>query len=186
MEAWLNSKIDAISKIVEKRKTKNHRLQWSNSNMSLSSSSSSEPPSNRKAKGNQYRPYIVYPPKAKIELLKYSWSEDQCVSWLNKAKEYVDIYNSQSNEEKVKYASMHMEGYAYNWYLWWRRDNFTYTWNLFKKKKFNKFQGTKEDEFLVNLPDYNRLEALRNSHISGNLYRHEYLGFLTSKDLRPI
>ena len=36
MEARLNSKIDTISKIVEKRKTKNHRQQRSNSDMSLS------------------------------------------------------------------------------------------------------------------------------------------------------
>ena len=100
--------------------------------MSLASSSSFEPPSNRKAKGNQYHPYKVYPPKAKIELLKYNGNEDQCVAWLNKAEEYFDIYNIQSNEEKVKYASMHMEGYAYNWYLWWRSDTFTYTWNLFQ------------------------------------------------------
>ena len=40
----------------------------------------------------------------------------------NKAEEYFDIYNIQSREEKVKYASMHMEGYAYNWYLWCKRD----------------------------------------------------------------
>ena len=50
MEARLNSKIGAISKIVEKRKTKNHCQQRSNSDMSLSSSSSSEPPSNHKEK----------------------------------------------------------------------------------------------------------------------------------------
>ena len=95
--------------------------------MSLGSSSSSEPPSNRKVKGNQYHPYIVYPPKEKIELSKYNGSEDQCVAWLNKGEEYFDIYNIKSDEEKVKYVSMHMEGYAYNWYLWWKRDNFTYT-----------------------------------------------------------
>ena len=57
---------------------KNHRQQQSSSNMSLGSSSSSEQPSNRKAKGNQYCPYKVYPPKAKIDLLKYNGSEDQC------------------------------------------------------------------------------------------------------------
>ena len=92
--------------------------------MSLASSSSFEPPSNRKPKGNQYHPYIVYPPKAKIELSKYNGSEEHCVAWLNKAKEHFDIYNIQSDEEKVKYASMHMEGYAYNWYLWWKRQIF--------------------------------------------------------------
>ena len=80
MEARLNSKIDAISKIVDKQKAKNHRQQRSNSNMSVASSNSSEPPSNHKAKDNQYHPYIVYPPKTKIELSKYNGCEDQCIS----------------------------------------------------------------------------------------------------------
>ena len=82
--------------------------------MSLSSSSSFEPPSNHKAKGNQDRPHKVYPPRVKIEFSKYNGSEDQCVAGLNKADEYFGIYNIQSNEEKVKYVSIHMEGYAYN------------------------------------------------------------------------
>ena len=138
---------------------KNQPQQRSSSNMSLSLSSSSYPPSNCKEKGNQYNPYIVYPPKAKIELLKYNGSEDQCVAWLNKAEEYFDIYNIQSDEEKVKYVSMHMEGYAYNWYLWWKRDNFTYTWNLFKNDFFNRFQGIKEDEFFSKLT---RLQQVEN------------------------
>ena len=100
--------------------------------MSLASSSSSKTPSNLKAKSNQYRPYKVYPPKEKIELSKYNGSEDQCVAWLNKAEEYIDIYNIQSDEEKVKYASMHMEGYTYNLYMWWKGEKISYTWNLFK------------------------------------------------------
>ena len=68
MEAQLNNKIDAISKIVENKKVKNHCQQRSSSNMSLSLSKSSELPSNRKEKGNQYRPHKVYPPKEKIKL----------------------------------------------------------------------------------------------------------------------
>ena len=154
--------------------------------MSLSSSSSSEPPSHHKEKGNQRLPYKVYPPKAKIELSRYNGSEDQCVSWLNKVEEYFNIYSIQSDEEKVKYASMHMEGYAYNWYLWWKRDNFTYTWNLFKNYFFNRFQGIKEDEFFSKLTILQQVGVLRNSHISGNPYQREYLGCLTSKDSKPI
>ena len=88
--------------------------------MSLASSISFEPPSNCKEKDNQYRPYKVYPYKEKIELSKYNGSEDQCIAWINKVEEYFDIYNIQSGEKKVKYASIHMEGYAYNWYLRWR------------------------------------------------------------------
>ena len=127
VDAWLNNKIDAISKIVEKEKDKNYCQQRSSSNMLVASSNSLEPPSNPKAKRNQYHPYIVYPPKEKLELSKYNGSEYQCVAWLNKAEEYFDIYNIQFDEEKVKYASIYMEGYAYNWYMWWKRDNFSYT-----------------------------------------------------------
>ena len=79
--------------------------------------------------------------------------------WLNKAEQYFDIYNITSDEEKVKYVSMHMEGYTYNWYLWWKRDNFTYTWNLFKNDFFNRFQGFKEDEFFSKLI---RLQQVEN------------------------
>ena len=86
MEAYLNSKTDAIINIVENKKAKNHREQRNSSNMSLASSSSSVPPSNYKEKRNQRRPYKVYPPKAKTELSKYNGSEDQCVAWLNKAE----------------------------------------------------------------------------------------------------
>ena len=68
MEARLNNKIEAIGKIVENKKVKNRQQQQSSSNMLVASSNSSEPPSNCKIKGNQYHPYIVYPPKAKIEL----------------------------------------------------------------------------------------------------------------------
>ena len=74
MEAWLNIKIYAISNIVENEKAKNHRKQRSSSNMSVASSNTSDPPSNRKEKGNQYHPYIVYPPKEKIKLSKYNGS----------------------------------------------------------------------------------------------------------------
>ena len=49
--------------------------------------------------------------------------------------------------------------------------------------------GFKESEkmnFSINLPDYNKSEALRNSHIIGSPYRHDYLGSLTNKDSKPI
>ena len=94
-----------------------------------------------------------------MELLQYNGSEDQCIAWLNKVEEYFNIYNIQSDEDKVKCVSMHMEGYAYNWYLWWKRDNFTYTWNLFKNDFFNRFQWIKEDEFFSKLT---RLQQVGN------------------------
>ena len=65
MEARLNNKTKAINKKVENKKVKDHRQQQISSNISLASSGSSEPPSNHKAKGNQYHPYKVYLPKEK-------------------------------------------------------------------------------------------------------------------------
>ena len=48
------------------------------------------------------------------------------------------------------------------------------------------FKESKKMNFSVNLPNYNRFEALRNSHISRNPYQHKYLGCLTRKYLKPI
>ena len=48
------------------------------------------------------------------------------------------------------------------------------------------FKESKKMNFSLNLLDYNKSKTLRNSHIRGNPYRHEYLGYLTSKDLKPI
>ena len=69
----------------------------------------------------------MYPLRAKIEFLKYNESDDQYIAWINKANKYFDIYNIMMTKEKVKYASMHLEGHAYNWYIWWKRDKFSYT-----------------------------------------------------------
>ena len=53
----------------------------------------------------------------KVELPKYDGDERQCIAWINKAEEYLDIHNIHYDDEKIKYASMHLEGNAYNWYL---------------------------------------------------------------------
>ena len=93
----------------------------------------------------------MYPPRAKIELSKYNGNEDQCIAWINKAEEYFDIYNITTDEEKVKYASLHLDGYAYNWYMWWKGENLSYNWRQFKNDFFKRFQGITEDEFFSKL-----------------------------------
>jgi hypothetical protein len=85
---------------------------------------------------SQYQPLMIYPPKAKIELSKYNGSDNQCVAWFNKTEEYFQIYNITTDEEKVKYASMFLEGTAYNWYMWWKGRIQSYTWNSFKNDFF--------------------------------------------------
>ena len=52
--------------------------------------------------------------RVKVELPKYDGDEWQCIAWINKAQEYLDIHNSNYDGEKIKYASMHLEGSAYN------------------------------------------------------------------------
>jgi hypothetical protein len=85
---------------------------------------------------SQYQPLMLYPPKAKIELPKYNRGDNQCVAWFNKTEEYFHIYNVTTDEEKVKYASMYLEGTAYNWYLWWKGRIQSYNWNSFKNDFF--------------------------------------------------
>ena len=44
----------------------------------------------------------------KVELPKYDGDERQCIAWINKAEEYLDIHNIHYDNEKNKYASMHL------------------------------------------------------------------------------
>jgi hypothetical protein len=100
---------------------------------------------------SQHQPLIIYPPKAKIELSKYNGGDNQCVAWFNKTEEYFHIYNITTDEEKVKYASMYLEGTAYNWYLWWKGRIQSYNWNSFKNDFFKRFQGISEKYFFSKL-----------------------------------
>ena len=93
----------------------------------------------------------MYPPRENIEMLKYNRSDEQCVAWLNKVQDYFDIYNIMMDEEKVKYVPMHLEGDSYNWYIWWKGDNFSFTWKLLKNDFLKRVQGITEDKFFSNL-----------------------------------
>ena len=102
-------------------------------------------------------------------------------------EEYFDIYNIQSDEEKVKYASMHMEGYTYIINTYGGREIILPTVGTCSEMiSLIGFKESNKMKFPVKLPDYNRLEVLSNSHFSGNPFRYEYLGFLTRKYLKPI
>ena len=52
--------------------------------------------------------------QVKVKWPKYEGDERQCIAWINKAEEYLDIHNIHYEGEKIKYASMHLEGNAYN------------------------------------------------------------------------
>ena len=52
--------------------------------------------------------------RVKVESPKYEGHEQQCMPWINKVKEYLDIHNIHYDGEKIKYGSMHLEGSAYN------------------------------------------------------------------------
>ena len=111
----LNDKLHTLMGMRDKKKTIDRHKQKDGSDMSCTSASNSGSPPRNKTRRNQC--YVVYPPKAKIEMLKFSGNDEQCIVWLNKEEEYFDIYNITTDVEKVKYASMHLESHAYNWYM---------------------------------------------------------------------
>ena len=49
-----------------------------------------------------------------FELPKYDGDERQCIAWINKDKEYLDIQNIHYDDEKIEYASMQLKGSTYN------------------------------------------------------------------------
>jgi hypothetical protein len=93
---------------------------------------------------SQHQPLIIYPPKSKIELSKYNGGDNQCVAWFNKTEEYFHICNITIDEEKVRYASMYLEGTVYNWYLWWKGRIQSYDWNSFKNIFFKDFKASRK------------------------------------------
>jgi hypothetical protein len=99
---------------------------------------------------------MIYPPKAKIELSKYNGGDNQCVVWFNKTEEYFHIYNVTTDEEKVKYASMYLEGNVYNWYLWWKEE-LSHTIGIPSKMIFLKdSRESLKMIFSQNSPGYNK------------------------------
>jgi hypothetical protein len=53
--------------------------------------------------------------------------------------------------KKIRYASMQLEGNAYNWYMWWKKTGYAISWTKFKNDFFKRFQGIKEEEFFTEL-----------------------------------
>jgi hypothetical protein len=88
--------------------------------------------------------------KGKLELPKFDENE-QGVAWFNKAEIYFEIYNINNNDEQIKYASMQLEGDAYNCYMWWKRLSFSISWNTFKDDFFKRFQDIQEEDFFTEL-----------------------------------
>ena len=53
----------------------------------------------------------------------------------------------------IKYASMQLEGWAYNWYMWWKitTKKGAHNWKTFKKDFFKRFEDLKENDFFANI-----------------------------------
>ena len=81
--------------------------------------------------------------RVKVELPKYDGDELQCIAWINKAEEYLDIHNIDYDDENIKYISMHLEGNTYIWYLWLKNTTriCSYNWVSFRNDLIKTFQG---------------------------------------------
>ena len=140
--------------------------------MSCTSTNNSGSPPCNKTRRNQR--YVVYPPKAKIEMSKFSGNDEQCVAWLNKAEEYFDIYNITTDIEKVKYASMHLEMPITG--ICGGKLTTSHTHGICSKMISSKgFKESMKTIFSQSLPDYNKKETSKNSHTNGNHSLPEYL-----------
>ena len=105
--------------------------------------------------------------RVKVELPKYDGDERQCIVWINKAEEYLDIHNIYYDGEKIKYASMHLEGNAYNWYLW-RKNTAricSYNWVTFRNDLIKRFQGIEVKYF------FSKITRLQQKN---NVYEYTY------------
>lgn len=93
----------------------------------------------------------TYQRRTKLELSKFDGNKKCSFAWFNKAKEYFEIYDIDNDDEKIRHASMKMEGEAYNWYMWWKKTTLAISWRKFKNVFFKRIQGVKEEELLSTL-----------------------------------
>ena len=108
--------------------------------------------------------------KPKLELSKFNGKTKQSVAWINKEEEFFSIHNITSDEEMIKYASMQLEGRAYNWYMWWKVTTWTtkLNWNTFKNDFFKRFEDLKKNTSSQNSPKCNRKLTSMNTPTNGN------------------
>ena len=85
--------------------------------------------------------------KGKSRDAEIQWKRKNNVAWIKKAEEYFEIYDINDDDEKLRHASLKMEGEAYNWYMWWKKTIHVISWRKFKDAFFNGFQGVREEEF---------------------------------------
>ena len=79
--------------------------------------------------------------------------QKQSVAWINKVEEFFCIHKILSDDEKVKYVSMQLEGWAYNWYMWWKKmtNICAYSWDTFKNDFFKRFEDVTKKDFFVKI-----------------------------------
>lgn len=93
------------------------------------------------------QPLATYQLRAKVEMPEFDGNKKSNVEWINKAEEYFEIYDINDDDEKLRHASMKMEGEPYNWYMWWKKTTRIISWRKFKDELFKRFQGVKEEVF---------------------------------------
>ena len=91
--------------------------------------------------------------KPKLEFPNFDGETKQSMVWINRAEEIFSIHNVISDEEMIKYASMQLEGRAYNWYMWWKvtTHETMLHWNTFKHKFFKRFEELNEKYFFARI-----------------------------------
>lgn len=93
----------------------------------------------------------TYQQRAILEIFKFDGNEKFSVAWFNKVEEYFEIYNINNDDEKIRHASMQMEGEVYNWYMWWKKTTQAISWTKYKNAFLKRYQGVKEEEFFSTL-----------------------------------
>jgi hypothetical protein len=123
------------------------------------------------------QPIFAYPMRAKLELPKFDKNEKQGIAWFNKAEEYFEIYSIDNDDEKINYASMQLEGGAYNWYMGGRRHPFLLAGIYSKMISLKDSKVSKRKTFLQNSLHYNKREMWTNLHVTGKYWLHKFSGY---------
>ena len=82
---------------------------------------------------------------------------------------------------------MHLEGSAYNWYLWWKNTAriCSYNWVSFRNDLIKRFQGIEEKYFFAKITRLQQKIVSMSTPVNGKRYQLESQSYLMTNDYIP-
>jgi hypothetical protein len=90
--------------------------------------------------------------KLRFDVPRFDGEEDrERTRWINRLKIYFELHKMCDDEEKINFASLHLDKEASDCFLWWHSKSQSREWETFRKHFFRRFHNIEEKEVFSKL-----------------------------------